>query len=461
MKQMRKCSPELQKTVRYRALDSLIKVQQQQAYANLVLDRALRTTPHADQKDQRLLTELVYGTISREMTLDFYLAPFINKAKKMDEWVRQLLRMAVYQLVYLDRIPAHAVLYESVELAKQGGNPGIGKFVNGVLRSIQRKGVPAFSELTGTTERLAIELSMPAWLVQKFITQLGIEETRRLGESLFTPSRVSARLDTRFISRPNALAIWEAEGINGEESQVSPYGLIAKKGFLAGSSLFAKGQLTIQDESSMLVAPAMQIKPWHRVLDACAAPGGKTTHIATYLAAEQGGQVSALDLHPHKVRLIEENAKRMNVSEEVSARQLDARDCDQIFADEYFDRILVDAPCSGLGLMRRKPDVKYHKKPADLQTLPKIQLEILEKVAPKLKVGGILVYSTCTIMREENQKVTDEFLARHPEFAIIPVAVNDYVKPALDGSVLSLFPHQFMTDGFYICCMQRMTNEQP
>lgn len=442
------------KTVRFVALEALERVNKGGAYSNLLL-RELITTRGLNEKDGRLLTELVYGTIARQQLLDYYLQPFVAKAKKVEDWVRLLLQLSIYQLLYLDKVPSHAILNEAVEIAKVRGNIGVSKFVNGVLRNVQRQGVPDLADIKDPIERLATEISMPRWLVEKFIKAIGIEETRTLGLSLFEPSQVSGRIDRRKITQEAAIAQLQAEGIDAKASLISPDGIVAERGFLAGSQLFKEGLLTIQDESSMLVAPTLQLEAWHQVLDACAAPGGKTTHIGTYLDAEQGGKVTALDIHTHKVRLINENAKRLHVSDVVETKVMDARATDEAFAAESFDRILVDAPCSGLGLMRRKPDIKYNKKASDFAQLPAIQLAILNHAAPTLKSGGILVYSTCTIVSDENQEVVDQFLATHSEFEKVPLAVSSVLNQSIQEDMLTLYPQTFMTDGFFISCLRK------
>lgn len=285
------------------------------------------------------------------------------------------------------------------------------------------------------------------------MAEIGEEETRKLGLSLLEPSRVSARIDLRFLTRAEAIEALEEDGIEARISELTPYGIIADKGFLAGSELFQNGWLTIQDESSMLVAQALQVAPGQKVLDACAAPGGKTTHIASLLQEE--GSVTALDIHDHKLKLVRENAERLRVSDTVVTKKMDAREASKNFAPESFDRILVDAPCSGLGLMRRKPDIKYQKKTQDFVQLSKIQLEILKNCAPTLKSGGIMVYSTCTIAKEENQKVIAEFLAAHPDFEKIELDLETKLEPAIHEQMLVLYPEMFMTDGFFICAMRK------
>lgn len=190
--------------------------------------------------------------------------------------------MSLYQLNYLDKVPSHAIFNEAVEIAKAKGNPGIAKFVNGVLRNIQRQGVPTVEQIQNPIERLSVKISMPKWLVEKLVAQIGIEETEKLGLSLFEPSHVSARVNPALISRTEAIKQLATEGIEARKSTVAPDGIVAQKGFLAGSTLFKQGDMTIQDESSMLVARALEVQGNSQVLDACAAPGGKTTHIASF-----------------------------------------------------------------------------------------------------------------------------------------------------------------------------------
>lgn len=449
---MAKTPKKLLRSVRYTALEAIERINRGGAYSNLLLNELIQKN-QVDGKDTALLTELVYGTISRQLLLAYEIEPFIKKAKKVDPWVRSLLQLSVYQMLYLDRVPDHAIINEAVEIAKAKGNPGTGKFVNGVLRSIQREGVPSLELIQDPIERLATEISLPMFLTEKFVAEIGEEETRKLGLSLLEPSRVSARIDLRFLTRAEAIEALEEDGIEARISELSPYGIVADRGFLAGSELFQNGWLTIQDESSMLVAQALRIEPGQKVLDACAAPGGKTTHIAALLNGE--GSVTALDIHEHKLKLVRENAERLRVSDTVVTKEMDARKAAENFASESFDRILVDAPCSGLGLMRRKPDIKYQKKAQDFVQLSKIQLEILKNCAPTLKSGGIMVYSTCTITPEENQQVVAEFLAAHPEFEKIELDLEQKLQPAIHEQMLCLYPEMFMTDGFFICAMRK------
>ncbi|MHC5247005.1 16S rRNA (cytosine(967)-C(5))-methyltransferase RsmB [Enterococcus sp. LJL90] len=450
----KKIPNKIKYSVRYLALTALEKVFAGGAYSNLLLADVMKQA-NLGPKDSGLLTEIVYGTISRKLLLEFYLEPFTKKAKKIDPWVQNLLLLSAYQLTFLDKVPDHAVLNEAVEIAKARGNDGIAKFVNGVLRNYLRKDLRDTQTIQNPLDRLSIEISMPLWLVEKLTEQLGEAKTRELGESLLVPSKASGRVDLRVLSREEAIQSLEEDGLEVSASQVSPFGVVGQKGRLAASGLFNDGLLAIQDESSMLVAPTLKIAPQHKILDACAAPGGKTTHMATYLEAKAGGEIIALDIHQHKLKLVEDNARRLRVEDVITTKELDARKVQEAFPAESFDRILVDAPCSGLGLMRRKPDIKYTKKPEDFLKLAAIQQEILASVAPTLKKSGILTYSTCTITQEENQQVIAKFLEDHPDFKIIEPVANPFMQQFIVNQCIQLYPQDAMTDGFFICVMQK------
>jgi 16S rRNA (cytosine967-C5)-methyltransferase len=406
------------------------------------------------KKDVALLTEMVYGTIQRRDTLDYYLKPFI-KTKKLERWVRVLLRLSLYQMMYLERIPDRAILFEAVEIAKKRGHKGIASMVNGVLRSIQRQGVPSLDEMGDEMERLAIATSHPRWLVQRWVEQFGIEETRKMCEVNLLPPDQTARVNTWKTTVAEVLTMLKEEGIEAVPSDVIDAGIKIVKGNVARTKAFREGLLTIQDESSMLVGYALGVHEGDRVLDSCAAPGGKTTHIAELL--RNTGQVIALDLHEHKVKLIQDQAERLQLSN-VEARQMDSRTVRSHFSEESFDKILVDAPCSGFGGVRRKPEIKYNKKEEDVEQLAAIQLDILSAVAPLLKKGGTLVYSTCTIDRDENERVIERFLATHPQFVLDPTLESRLPAPVqryVQNGQLQLLPHYFHSDGFFIASLRK------
>jgi len=442
------------KNVREAALDILESIQKNQAYSNLLLNTTIKKN-EIPTKDIGLLTEIVYGTLQRKMALEYYLRPFLNKGKKIEEWVYILLQMTVYQIVYLDRIPDHAAINEAVEIAKKRGHKGISGFVNAVLRNMLRQGLPSFNEIQDDIERLSIETSHPHWLVKRWVEQLGLEEARKMCEINLTAPMQTARVNTTKISVDECLALLIEEGFQVEVSAVIPEGIKILRGNVAHSTVFEKGYLTIQDESSMIVAYALDVDKPYSVLDACAAPGGKSTHIAEKMNKE--GKVLSIDLHEHKVKLIKQNADRLDLPT-IETKAMDSRKLDSTLEAESFDRILLDAPCSGFGVMRRKPDMKYTKTEADVDRLQKIQLDLLTSVSSLLKKGGLLVYSTCTIDKAENEEVVEKFLVENVQFERdltlaerLPLDLQQYTT----GNELQILPQYFGSDGFYIAALRK------
>lgn len=442
------------KNVREAAVEILESVENKEAYSNLLLNRTIEKY-QLKNADARLLTELCYGTIQRKMTLDYFLEPFIKKQKKIGSWVRQLLRLSVYQFVYLDRIPDHAIINEAVKIAKKHGNKKIGGFINGVLRSFQRKGAPGVDVIKDPVKRLAVETSHPEWLVQRWVKQFGFEQTQKMCfENLQSPLQ-TARVNEWKTNADEVISNLKEENMSAQKSDVIPAAIKVKNGNLAKSAAFQNGDLTIQDESSMIVAYVLNPQEGERILDACAAPGGKTTHIAEKM--KNTGEVIALDLHDHKIKLIEENAGRLQLTN-IFAKQMDSREMAGNFPKEYFDRILIDAPCSGFGVLKRKPDIKYRKNETDIKQLSKIQSELLDQAAELLKPGGVLVYSTCTVEKEENQVVSRSFLNRHKDFSgdeSVALRLPEPVRPYVNGFEIQIFPHDLKSDGFYIACFRK------
>lgn len=438
--------------VREITLHILEAVSKNQSYSNLQLNAAIKAN-ELSSRDAALLTEITYGTLQRQLTLDYYLQPFLKK--KTEDWVRQLLRMTVYQLVFLNKIPDHAAIFEAVEIAKKRGHKGIASLVNGVLRSAQRQGFPSIEAIKDPIEKLAIETSHPKWIVAKWIDDYGIEKTTDIcKENLLAPVQ-TARINKTKTSRETCIELLKKEGFLVEESSWISDGIRCLRGNLANSNCFQVGLLSIQDESSMLVGHAVDPQPNEFILDACAAPGGKSTHLAERL--NQTGQVISLDLHEHKVKLIKNQAIRLGLTN-IETKTMDSRKAKEHFPAQSFDRILLDAPCSGLGVIRRKPDIKYSKTASDLAKLQEIQLALLDGVAPLLKKNGLLVYSTCTINKQENDEVVEKFLLKNEQFELDPFfqeRMPQAVKPLIANSKLQIFPQYFGSDGFFIACFRK------
>ncbi|MCI5871608.1 16S rRNA (cytosine(967)-C(5))-methyltransferase RsmB [Streptococcus sp.] len=432
------------KTSRGQALQILEEVFGDGAYSNIALNKQL-TQSHLSDKDKGLVTEIVYGTVARKLTLEWHLAYFIEDRDRLEPWVYTLLLLSLYQMLYLDKVPNHAIVNDAVTIAKNRGNKkGVEKLVNAVLRRIEREGVRDFSTIKRINKRYSIQYSLPVWLVKKLIEQFGVERAEAIFKSLFVRNKASVR-----VAKVSDLE-YLAQDTQSEKSVLSPVGLVKSSGHFAASQAFKNGQITIQDETSQLVAPTLEIEGWETMLDACSAPGGKTVHMASYLTS---GHITALDLYDHKLALVNENAQRMGVADKISTQKLDATQVHAHFPKEHFDKILVDAPCSGIGLIRRKPDIKYNKDNQDFLSLQKIQLEILSSVCQTLKKGGIITYSTCTIFNEENQDVIAKFLQQHPDFE--QVALKHPKSEIVVEGCLMITPEQFMTDGFFIAQLRK------
>ncbi|WP_105210022.1 16S rRNA (cytosine(967)-C(5))-methyltransferase RsmB [Streptococcus suis] len=423
-------------TARSLALTVLEQVFDQGAYSNIALNKALESSPLSAQ-DKGLATELVYGTVSRKITLEWYLAHVIEDREKLDTWVYYLLMLSLYQLVYLDKLPPHAVVNEAVNLAKR--KPGTDKFVNAILRKMSQSTLPDPTGIKRKNKRLSVQYSVPVWLVQTLIAEYGDERAERIFQSLHIRNKASIRVTDG--KQVEGLA----EELDAQQSQLSPVGLVKGQGHFAATDYFKQGLITIQDETSQLVAPTLDIQGDELILDACAAPGGKTCHMGSYLTS---GKILALDLYEHKLALIEENAQRLGLADKIETKRLDASRVHEEFGPDTFDKILVDAPCSGMGLIRRKPDIRYNKAAMDFDSLKAIQLQILDSVCQSLKIGGIITYSTCTIIAKENQEVIHEFLQNHPNFEQVMLE-HPKSDIMVDGCLL-ITPEQYQTDGFFI-----------
>lgn len=443
------------------ALKVLREVDEKDAYANLALDEALRRS-HLEPRERALATELVYGVTRRRATLDWALNHCATRPiGHMDPWVRAALRQGAYQVMYLTRIPQSAAVNEAVELAKRYGHAGTGKFVNGVLRGLLRK-LPTLEFPDPESEpviSLALRYSHPAWLVEDWLERFGREETIRLMEAGNLVPPVTIRVNRRKITRDELQARLAAEGITAAPTHWSNDGLVlgglnSALG-LAKLSAFQDGLFLVQDESSMLVAPVVAPQPGEFIIDVAAAPGGKTTHMAELMGPE--GRILAMDVHPHKATLVKENAKRLGLNT-VQVMTADAREVGSLFPQQA-DAVLVDAPCSGLGTLARRPDARWRKAPEDIDALTVIQREILKSAAKAVKPGGRLVYSTCTIEPKENQEMIAWFLVEHPEFK--PDTIWSYLpaglwrEPGAAEGMVQILPHRHGMDGFFIARVRR------
>jgi 16S rRNA (cytosine967-C5)-methyltransferase len=435
---MKSVKPSLQTNGRAVCLAALMRVFKQGAYSNLSLNLELQQA-RLSSAEKRLATRIFYGTIQRRLFLEYQLQG-LAKTKLQEAYLQPLLLMSLYQLCFLDRVPASAVLDQANQLAKAfGRHHSAGyRIVNGILRAFQRRGVK-LPPAEPADQYWSIKESYPVWLVQYLRQHFGSQQSQQIMQTCNQPAKTSVCV-SGLANFDQVAADLAAAGFQPQRSKLSTTNLLVKKSVL-GTVWFKQGQLTLQDEAASLPVQAFDFNGSEQVLDACAAPGGKTVQLAERLPQ---GHVWALDLHQNKLQLIKDNAHRMQVANRISTRALDARKAASAFKPGQFQAILVDAPCSGLGLLRRKPEIRYTKSEQDLQQLSKIQLDLLLQVAPLLAPHGQLVYSTCTISTEEDEQVVQAFLQAMPQFALSPLPFGP------QEPTWKILPSDCGSDGFFI-----------
>ncbi|TDM03975.1 16S rRNA (cytosine(967)-C(5))-methyltransferase RsmB [Macrococcus carouselicus] len=430
----------MDKNVRYVALEILDDVLTEGGYSNLLINDAIKHDK-VEEKDRALLTELVYGTLQHKLTLEYYIEPFIKANVK--GWMRRLLMMSVYQAIFLTKIPDHAIINEAVEITKRRGSVTGAKTMNAILRNFQRSELRPLSDIKDDLKRLSIETSTPLWLVKHWKTHFGLEVTEKICRNLLERPDTSVRVNTTRLSVDDAINRLEADGYQVTQSAVVPECLFIEGPPIVQTRLFKDGLVSIQDASSMLVAHIMAPEPGDEILDTCSAPGGKTCHMAEKLNGT--GHIDAHDIHEHKLDLIDFNLRKLRLYN-VDISLHDAR----APFEKVYDKVLVDAPCSGLGVAKRKPEIKYEKTAKDIDNLWPLQLDILKNAAAAVKPGGLLIYSTCTIEQMENENVVYSFIKENKDFEIEPIELGGETH-----KTLQILPHDFNADGFFIAKLRR------
>ena len=437
-------------SARETALRVLVSCRTNGAWADAALKAQLNRDGLSPQ-DAGLCSRIVYGVMQNQLLLDFYIGAYCSqKPDHLQPPLLDILRMGAYQILYLDKIPDSAAVNESVKLAKLFKRGQASGLVNAVLRKISqnKNNLPPIPE-RDTERYLSIRYSHPKWLVKRLVKLLGREEAERCLAANNEVAPLTVQVNPLNTSTEALTAELNELGVTAKAHDwVSGCLELSGVGDLTTLRPFQDGKFLVQDPAARLVSLIADVKPGQTVLDVCAAPGGKSFSAA--FAMENRGRVVSCDLHENKLKRIQEGAARLGLSC-VETMAADGR----IQKPEWvsaFDTVLVDVPCSGLGIIRKKPDTRY-KKADDLFALPVIQTAILENAATYVKPGGTLIYSTCTILPEENEQVTDAFLAEHPDFSreifTLPSPVGE-----TDGQ-LTLWPQRHGTDGFYICRMRR------
>lgn len=446
------------KNPRRAAFEILVRIDRDQSFADLLIDRELSVGVY-DARDRALLTELVFGVLRRRGTLDYLVDLFSSRrCAKLERGVLTLLRLGLYQMFFLERIPVSAAVNETVKLARVFA-PRASGFVNAVLRRFDREraGIAWPDREADPAGFMAAFHSHPRWLAQEWLRRFGADEAEALAAAMSGQPPLTLRVNTLRTTRDALLGSFAADGVEAEPTAWSPVGIQvrspARPAALPG---FGEGLFTVQDESSQLASLFLAPEPGEQVLDLCAAPGGKATHLAQLM--ENRGELLACDRDGRKLGRIEETAARLGLGI-IRTLALDASSPLAPLGDQRFDRMLVDAPCSGLGVIRRNPESKWRLSPADPPRLAALQGTILRNAADRLAAGGVLLYSTCSTSDEENEAVVDEFVSERGDFvvedlrALFPGQAPLFTEQGMFRS----WPHRHGMDGFFAARLKKQS----
>ena len=434
------------------ALKTLVKIEKEEGYSNIVLNQVIKENKKIlTEKDISLISEIVYGVISYKITLDEIIKKYSSiKLKKISIWILNVLRMGIYQIIFLDKIPKSAAVNESVNLAKRYGHKASSNFVNAILRKVDKKDFEELFNIKDDVERISKTTSMPEWIIKELAKNTNYEDIEEICKNLNKRPKINIRINRLKTNIVEVKEELKKENIiyNTISEDEEDFLELEKIKDIENNKLFKNGFFTIQDISAGMTAKILSPKPNEFVLDACAAPGGKTTYMAELM--DNKGKIIAGDIYEHRLNLIKQNAKRLGISI-IETKILDATK----YYKEYeakFDKILLDVPCLGIGVIKRKPDIKWQRKPEDLQEICKIQEIILENCSKYLKIGGELVYSTCSILEEENENIIKEFVKKNQNFEIKKVKspIKIFEKFVKKEGYISIKPTE-KNDGFFIC----------
>jgi len=438
------------KNAREIALHILMKFEEEKAFSNILLNNELKKV-ELSELDKTFLTQLVYGVITNKIAIDYIIKKSSKiRFNKISVPILNILRLGVFQIYYLDKIPVSATCNESVKLAKKYGHFSSANFVNAMLRNLTRTDKNAFfNNINDRVERLAIEYSYPLWLVNRFISQFGYDDTLELLKANSNLGYETIRVNTLKTTREEMLKRFN----DIKKGKLPDILYVDSVREYLHSEEFKNGLITFQDEAPALVAHLLDAKENDAILDICAAPGGKTTHIAAL--TNDKANIVAMDLYEHRGELIKETAKRLGVNS-VEVKINDATEFISEFENK-FDKIVADVPCSGLGVIRKKSDIKLRIEEKDIDEINEIQKKILDNAAKYLKVGGTLVYSTCTVISKENVETVNWFLEKNKNFEVCTdkEKIPTEWRSGLKNGMLLLLPNKHECDGFFICCLRK------
>lgn len=441
------------------ALNIVYEVMEKGAYANISLDKALRSSA-LNPNDKNLVTEIVNGSVRMIKHLDWVLNLFLKTPiKKQNPWLRNILRISAYQLLFMERIPDYAAVNSAVELCRKKSSRALAGVCNGVLRNMIRNQSSLSYPPEDSLDYLAVYYSQPEWLVAEWVEVFGRETAVGIFEYLNQRAPLYLRVNALKTSPSQLLEDLKQEGITARPSLLIPWSVKIEnmEKSLEESGSYQSGHFYIQNEASMLAGAILDPQPGEKILDLCCGVGGKTTHFAEIM--KNLGSIDAVDLYEHKLKLLKINCRRLGINNvkplQTDILSLDAR-------DSIWQRVFLDAPCSGLGVLNRRSDSRWKKKPQEIQDLDQLQQALLHKAASMTAPGGVLVYSTCTINPFENELLIKKFLSANPDFSLKPFTdlikffpLDENDRNNADNGLLTLLPGKYGTDGMFYACLKR------
>ena len=438
------------KSSRAAAFEILLKIHKDRAYSNIALDASLEGSGFSDI-DRAFISALVYGVTERTLTLDYQLQRYLSQPlKKLKPQVLVILRMGVYQLLFMDKIPASAAVNESVKLVKNCGCSFASGLVNAVLRKASQNGL-VLPDKTDEMKRASVEFSCPEWMINRWAEYYGKENAIKIAENSVGAADTVLRVNTLKTTADELVEILASNGIEAHKGALENSVVISKSGSLRELEAYKNGLFHVQDSASQFCCKALGAEENMSVLDICSAPGGKAFTTAQYM--KNKGEIVACDIYEGRLRLISSGAERLGI-DIIKTEKNDASVYNPNFKE--FDRIICDVPCSGLGVIRRKPEIRL-KEASEVDKLPEIQYSIMKTASRYLKKGGIMIYSTCSLNRSENEDVFYRFLNENPDFEAVKV-LPEVKRFGEDSDTLTLMPHIHNSDGFFISALRRRTD---
>lgn len=424
------------------ALKSLYEINIKQAYSNIVLDKFINENREKlSNLDINFISELVYGVVTWKLTLEYIIQKYSKtKIKKMSDWVKNILYLGSYQILFLDKVPKSAAVNESVNLCKKYNFKSVG-LVNAILRKIEKSDYEEISNITNSITRISLKYSMPEWIVKKFCDEYGEEETANICQTLNLRPNISVRIN-RLKGKMEL----------GEKGILEDFRTITGTKNITKTKEYMEGNITIQDEAAGLSSFVIAPKEGEMVLDACSAPGGKTTYLAELM--HNKGKIVAWDIYEERLKQVEQNAKRLGID----IIQTEVHDATKLKEEyvEKFDKILLDVPCLGLGVIRRKPDIKWNRQEEDIKEISDIQFNILKTCSKYLKKNGTLVYSTCSMLKEENDAIIEKFIKEEKfETVNIEEQIPNEFSKITTNNMVQFLPSQ-NHDGFFITMLKKI-----